>query len=31
VTWPRELLEEERDMSLGFGLWLEMEFGDWRW
>ena len=31
VTWPREQLEEERDMSLGFGVWLEMEFGDWRW
>lgn len=31
VTWPREQLEEKREMSLGFGLWLEMEFGDWRW
>jgi len=31
VTWPRELPEEKREMSLGFGLWLEMEFGDWRW
>jgi hypothetical protein len=31
VTWPRELEEEERAMSLGFGLWLEMEFGDWNW
>ena len=31
ITWPRELEEEERDLSLGFGLWLEMQFGDWRW
>lgn len=31
VTWPRERLSEERDMSLGFGAWIEMEFGDWRW
>jgi hypothetical protein len=31
VTWPRELAEEERDLSLGFHVWLEMEFGDWRW
>lgn len=31
VTWPRELEEEERDVSLGFHVWLEMEFGDWRW
>ena len=31
VRWPRELEEEERDLSLGFHVWLEMEFGDWRW
>ncbi|MCU0989377.1 MAG: hypothetical protein MUE63_07310 [Xanthomonadales bacterium] len=31
ITWPRELEEEERDLSLGFHVWLEMEFGDWRW
>jgi hypothetical protein len=31
VTWPRELEEEKRDLSLGFKVWLEMEFGDWRW
>ncbi|MNC98511.1 hypothetical protein D3C83_164950 [compost metagenome] len=29
ITWPRYLLEEERELSLGFGVWLEMEFGDW--
>lgn len=31
LTWPRELPEEERELSLGFGLWVEIEFGDWRW
>jgi hypothetical protein len=31
VTWPRELEEEERELSLGFHVWLEMQFGDWRW
>jgi hypothetical protein len=31
ITWPREFLEEKREMSLGFGLWLEMEFGNWRY
>jgi hypothetical protein len=31
VTWPREALEDEREMSLGFNLWIEMEFGNWRY
>jgi hypothetical protein len=31
VTWPREFLEEQREISLGFNLWLEMEFGNWRY
>lgn len=31
VTWPRELVSEEREMSLGFGAWIEVEFGDWRY
>lgn len=29
ATWPRFFLEEERELSLGFGAWLEMEFGNW--
>ena len=31
VTWPREVPEDKREMSLGFNLWLEMEFGNWRY
>ena len=31
VTWPREVPEDERDISFGFNLWLEMEFGNWRY
>ncbi len=31
VTWPRELETEKREMSLGFGVWVEVEFGDWRY
>ncbi len=31
ITWPRELLEEKRELSLGFGLWFELEFGNWRY
>lgn len=31
VTWPRELESEEREMSLGFGVWVEVEFGEWRY
>ena len=30
-TWPREKIEDEREFNLGFGVWLEMEFGDWRY
>jgi hypothetical protein len=30
-TWPREKAEDEREFNLGFGIWLEMEFGDWRY
>jgi hypothetical protein len=29
ATWPRFQLQEERELSLGFGAWLEMEFGNW--
>jgi hypothetical protein len=31
VTWPREAMEDQRKLSLGFNLWLEMEFGDWHY
>lgn len=31
VTWPRDFEYQQREMSLGFGAWLEMEFGRWRW
>jgi hypothetical protein len=31
ITWPRHLAEEEREMSLGFGMWIELEFGNWRY
>jgi len=31
VTWPKEVPEDQRDISLGFNLWLEMEFGNWRY
>lgn len=31
LTWPREKIEEKRQMNLGFGVWLEIEFGDWRY
>lgn len=31
ISWPRDFLEQERDLSLGFGVWLEMEFGEWNW
>ena len=31
VTWPKEVPEDRREMSLGFNLWLEMEFGNWRY
>lgn len=29
VTWPRFEPEDEREMSLGFSVQLEMEFGSW--
>lgn len=29
VSWPREKRYEERKFNLGFGVWLEVEFGDW--
>lgn len=31
ITWPRYFEDESRDLSLGFGVWIEMEFGDWRY
>ena len=29
VTWPRELLIEQRESNIGAGLEFEMQFGDW--
>lgn len=29
VTWPRELLIEQRQSNIGAGLEFEMQFGDW--
>jgi hypothetical protein len=31
LTWPRKKEEDVREMNIGFGVWLEMEFGDWRY
>ena len=31
LTWPKEFESEKREMSLGFGLWVEVEFGNWRY
>jgi hypothetical protein len=31
ITWPRELKSETRELSLGFALWIEMEFGDYQY
>ena len=31
LTWPRRQPEDERKANLGFGVWIEMEFGDWRY
>ncbi len=31
ITWPREHPEDARELNIGFGIWLEMEFGDWRY
>jgi hypothetical protein len=30
-TWPREQADEKREFNIGFGLWIEMEFGNWRY
>jgi hypothetical protein len=31
LTWPRYREEEAREASWGFGAWIEMEFGDYRY
>lgn len=31
ITWPRTFLYEERELSLGFSMWIEMEFGDYQY
>jgi hypothetical protein len=31
ITWPRYFEDEERKISLGFGAWIEIVFGNWRW
>lgn len=31
VTWPRYREEESRELSLGFGVWVELQFGDYRY
>ena len=31
VTWPREKLTEEREMSLGFSVLIEMQFGNYKY
>ncbi len=31
LTWPRYRLQETRRASWGFGVWIEMEFGDYRY
>jgi hypothetical protein len=31
LTWPRRRPEDEREANLGFGVWIEMEFGNWRY
>ncbi len=31
ITWPRERLVQEREMSLGFSVLVEMQFGDYRY
>ena len=31
ITWPRTYRSEQRELSLGFMLWVEMEFGDYRY
>jgi len=29
ITWPRFEPEDKRELTLGFGVWVEMEFGNW--
>jgi hypothetical protein len=29
ISWPRELLEEERESNVGIGIMFEMRFGQW--
>lgn len=29
ATWPRFFNDEKRELSLGFGVWVELEFGQW--
>lgn len=31
LTWPRRQPEDERKADPGFGVWIEMEFGNWRY
>ena len=31
VSWPRERIEERRELSLGVLAWIEIEFGEWRY
>lgn len=31
ITWPRTFRNEDRELSLGFSLWIEMEFGDYQY
>lgn len=30
LTWPRERIEEKREMSFGFAVFTEIAFGEWR-
>lgn len=31
ISWPRERIEEKRELSLGLGVSLKMQFGDYRY
>lgn len=31
LTWPRDRREDRRKANLGFGVWIEMEFGEWNY
>lgn len=31
ISWPRTYQYEERELSLGFSMWIEMEFGDYQY